>query len=179
MSRSAITLSRIAITRRGMQTGGRHVPNPGQGGAPPQSTISPHTTDPSISSSSSTYLQPSNPSPTPLPLSPAPRYTAKSKIIPSRPARKVSVTLPNGDPEPLAYPPTQEYFDTLPQTKKDAHPLWQFFHLDSDVMKGLTAQDEGPRNQGSLEALEGDEDNVRSGTLFSSCFAVVLRAGLM
>jgi large subunit ribosomal protein L47 len=76
------------------------------------------------------------------------------------------VTLPNGDPEPLAYPPTQEYFDTLPQTKKDAHPLWQFFHLDSDVMKGLTAQDEGPRNQGSLEALEGDEDNVRSGRFF-------------
>ena len=167
MSRSAISLSRIAITRRGMQTGGRHVPNPGQGGAPPQSTISPHTVDPSISSSSSTYIQPSNPSPTPLPLSPAPRYTAKSKIIPSRPARKVPVSLPNGDPEPLAYPPTQEYFDSVTEKRKPSHPLWQFFHLDAEVTKGLTAQDEAPRNQGSLEALEGDEDNVRSGTYTS------------
>jgi len=164
MSRSAITLSRIAIGRRGMQTGGRHVANPGQGGAPPQSTISPHTTNPSLSSSSSTYLQPANPSPTPAALSPAPRYTAKSKVIPSRPARSVPVALANGDPEPSTYPPTQQYFDTLTEKRTAVHPLWQFFHLDEEVTKGLTAQDELPRNQGSLEALEGDDDNLRSGS---------------
>jgi hypothetical protein len=163
MSRSAITLSRIAITRRGMQTGGRQIPNPGQGGAPPQSTISPHTTDPSLSSSSSTYIQPSNPSPTPLATSPAPKYTAKSKLIPSRPARTVAVTLPNGDPEPLTYPPTQKYFDSLAEKRTASHPLWQFFHLDAEVTKPLTAADEVPRNQGSLESLEGDDDNLRSG----------------
>jgi large subunit ribosomal protein L47 len=168
MSRSAITLSRIAIARRGMQTGGRQIPNPGQGGAPPQSTISPHTVDPSLSSSSSTYIQPTNPTPTPAALSPAPRYSAKSKLIPSRPARNVPVSLPNGDPEPSTYPPNQEYFDSLAEKRTAAHPLWQFFHLDDEITKGLTASDQAPRNQGSLETLEGDDDNLRSGT--SPCY---------
>jgi hypothetical protein len=31
----------------------------------------------------------------------------------------------------------------------------------------LTASDEGPRNQGSLETLEGDDDNLRSGTFLA------------
>jgi large subunit ribosomal protein L47 len=167
MSRSvASSLGRFAIARRSMQTGGRHVPNPGQGGAPPQTTVSPHTTDPSHTSSSSTYLQSANPTPTPSSMSPAPRYTSKSKLIPARPARSVSVTLPNGDPEPSSYPPSQEYFDTLSERKGLSHPLWQFFHLDPELQTGLTVSDTVPRNQGSLEALEGDEDNLRSGKLF-------------
>lgn len=167
MSRSAASsLGRLAIARRGMQTGGRHIPNPGQGGAPPQSSISPHTTNPSLTSSSSTIVTPANPTPTPSPISPSPRYTSKSKLIPSRPARSVAVTLPNGDPEPSTYPPPQEYFDTLQETKGASHPLWQFFHLEPELQRGLTAQDSAPRNQGSLEALEGDEDNLRSGQSF-------------
>jgi hypothetical protein len=85
------------------------------------------------------------------------------------------VTLPNGDPEPSTYPPNQEYFDSLSEKKGAAHPLWQFFHLDNEVTATLTANDAKPRNQGSLEALEGDEDNLRSGMSMSTLTLLFLR----
>lgn len=162
MSRPSVSLAQAA--RRLMHTGGRHVPNPGQGGSPSTGSISPHTVNPTpSSSSSSTILTPSNPPPTPSALSPSPRYTPKSKLIPARPARSVPVTLPNGDPEPSTYPPNQEYFDTLSEKRGKPHPLWQFFHVDSSLRAGISVGEEGPRNQGSLEVLEGDDDNLRSG----------------
>lgn len=73
------------------------------------------------------------------------------------------VTLANGDPEPTTYPPPREYFDTLAERRKSPHPLWQFFHVDSSLSAGVGAEQTGPRNQGSLEVLEGDDDNLRSG----------------
>lgn len=172
-----------------MHTEGRRVPNPGQGGAAPQTSISPSLHNSSSGSSSDGHLEPALPPTEPAehrypdahssssiikdfkqptvrvsPLDPTMRFTPKGKLIPTRPARKVPVQLPSGFLEPSSYPPSSEYIESLAGQTPKRHPLWQFFRVPEAAMQPLTADAKAPVvDGGSLEPLAGDDSNLNSG----------------
>ncbi|WWC72028.1 mitochondrial 54S ribosomal protein uL29m [Kwoniella pini CBS 10737] len=93
-----------------------------------------------------------------------PKYNEKGFPIIRRPARKISISLPNGDPEPNSYPPSKEYFETLDFKKTKKHPLWEFFHLPTHARARIPTNQNKPTGEmGSLEPLVRDDANLHSG----------------
>lgn len=171
-------MSRLTLTRfaRLMHTSGRPIADPGQGGAssigstPPSSlpsNIPNYQSDLSVESYAQQALDSSILPPTPSDRVSGPRkYTPKGKPIIQRPARAAGgVYLPSGYPEPDSYPPSEEYIRGMGERKRDAHPLWQFFHVPESSKAALTSETAGPRDGGSLETVSGDDANIKSGKL--------------
>ena len=187
MSRPMTPLARCArssLHLRKLHSAGRQTPNPGQGGSPSLTSISPNTSYtapnqprpplPGTTSSNDLNIANADPSLQNSLASPSTgqlaarhqrKFTPKGKLIPHRPARTIPVTLPSGYPEPTTYPPPAEYFVDLESKKTAPHPLWQFFHVTEKAKAPLTSTTEIPVIVGSLD-VEGEgegEQNLMSG----------------
>lgn len=180
MSRSPLTHTARSLVTRRLHTPGRQTPNPGQGGSPSLTTISPNSTHPAThqtpppipGTSARSSIDIANADPT-LHNSLAStstssikqherKFTPKGKLIPHRPARTIPVNLPSGFPEPPTYPPPPEYFTDLEAKKKDPHPLWQFFHVTPEAKERLKIDAPRPVRAGALDVMGEGEGELSS-----------------
>ncbi|ODN77700.1 hypothetical protein L202_04845 [Cryptococcus amylolentus CBS 6039] len=174
MSRLSLARFTLPLSRplpRLMHTDGRQVDH-SSAPAPHQPPPSPSTVAPLPNPDPAAINTPVT-APSTTPSASAPRLTRRGTPIPTRPARKIPTTLPNGDLEPPFYPPPPEYFVEREERDKallgkagPVHPLWKFFHVP--VANRLEEGANWPNSAGSLEELKQDDMSLHSGRAWSA-----------